>query len=336
MDRNRLLVIAPSFHGYGVAAARGFEATGATVEVFHYDEFATIPAKVRNKVQFELTDRLRPATAGSGLASWATRRAAEKVRSTDATRVLVIRGDCLHSEFWEALAARSLPTVLWLYDELSHMRFEDDYLAAPRAIVSYSPPDVERLTAAGLSASHVADAFDSFTEFEPVPSESIVFVGARYGSRERVMTALVAANIPVHAYGRDWSHHPTDRLRTWSFSRPDVPASRDIDRHSAYGIMGGALAALNIHEDQSGFTMRTFEIPGAGGLQFIDRPDIDVLYDPDTEVQVFTDTLELVELCNRARVDRPWRDRIAAAGRRRTLAEHTFVHRAREIDPLWD
>ncbi len=336
MHPKKLLVVAPSFHRYGIAAARGFEAIGYNTEVFHYNEFGTVAAKVRNKLQFELPDRIRPATAGEALADWATRRAAEKVRSTDATRVLVIRGDILLGEFWESLAARSLPTVLWLYDELSHMRFSDQYLAAPRAIISYSPPDVERLASSGLPARHVADAFDSFTEFVSVPSEKIVFVGARYPSRERVLNELVAGNIPIHAYGRDWSHHPVDRLRTWSLSRPDIPASRDVDRQSAYGIMGGALASLNIHEDQSGFTMRTFEIPGAGGLQFIDRSDIDSLYDPETEVQVFTDTAELIELCHRARADRPWRDRIAAAGRRRTLAEHTFVHRARQIDPLWD
>jgi spore maturation protein CgeB len=336
MAHRKLLVISPSFHGYGNAAAHGFGAIGHDTEVFHYDEFATIPAKVRNKAQFELADRLRPSAAGQAMARWATERAAQKVRSTNATHVLVIRGDILQEEFWDALSRQSLPTVLWLYDELGHMRFERANLFRPRAIVSYSPPDVELLSSWGLPAHFVADAFDSFTTFKATPSDSIVFVGARYPSRERVMTDLVAANIPVHAYGRDWSHHPFDRLRTWDLSRPDVPWSRDIDRRSAYAVMGGAIAALNIHEDQSGFTMRTFEIPGAGGLQFIDRTDIGSIYEPDSEVLVFTSREELIELCNRARMDRPWRDRIAEAGHRRTLAEHTFVHRARQIDPLWD
>ncbi len=336
MNHNRLLVISPSFHGYGIATARAFEAIGYDTDVFHYDEFASWSAKFRNKVQFELPDRLHRSTAGQRMAHWATLRAAEKIRSTDATRVLVIKGDCLHEEFWAAVASRSLPTVLWLYDELSHMRFQSQYLAAPRAILSYSPPDVEQLGTWGHRAHHIADAFDSFTKFTIAPSDSIVFVGARYASREQEMTQLVAANIDVHAYGRDWSHHPADRLRTWSYTRPNVPASRDIDRSHAYGVMGGAAAALNIHEDQSGFTMRTFEIPGAGGLQFVDRPDIGELYEPGKEVEVFTSTEELVALCQRALIDRTWRDRIAEAGQRRTLAEHTFVHRARQIDPLWD
>ena len=344
MPERRLLIIAPSFHGYGTAVARGFGAIGHHTEVFHYDGLPTVMAKVRNKVSFELADRLRPATAGRAMARWATQRAAQRVRSADVSHVLVIRGDLLHEEFWAAIAQRSLPTVLWLYDELSHMRFEPEFLAAPRAIVSYSPPDVDHLRSLGLHATHVADAFDSFTTPTPpratIPGaaleDSIVFVGARYPSREKVLAELVAAGVEVHAHGRDWSHHPIDRLRTWELSRPDIPAGRDVDRSSAYGIMGGALAALNIHEDQSGFTMRTFEIPGSGGLQFVDRPDIGSLYEPGTEVEVFTSTEELVELCTRARQDRQWRDRIAGAGHRRTLAEHTFVHRARQIDPLWD
>ena len=336
MARKRLLIIAPSFHGYGTAAARGFEALGTASEVFHYDGLTTIPAKVRNKVQFELTDRLRPATAGRRMADWATKHATERIRSTDATHVLVIRGDLLQQEFWDEIRRRSLPTVLWLYDELSHMCFEPDLLQQPRAIVSYSPPDVDLLSSRGLRASHVADAFDTFTAVVAAPSESIVFVGARYPSRERVMSALVAGNVPVHAFGRDWSHHPVDRLRTWQWSRPDIPASRDVSRSRAYGIMGGALAALNIHEDQTGVTMRTYEIPGSGGLQLVDRTDIGLIYEPEKEVLVFTSTDELIDLCHRAQRDKPWRNRIAEAGRRRTFAEHTFVHRAQQIQPLWD
>ena len=34
-----------------------------------------------------------------------------------------------HGEFWDALSTRRLPTLLWTYDELSHMTFDTRYLA---------------------------------------------------------------------------------------------------------------------------------------------------------------------------------------------------------------
>ena len=69
---------------------------------------------------------------------------------------------------------------------------------------------------------------------------------------------------------------------------------------------------------------------------YLDATDVDEFYDPDREVAVFSEIEELVDLCRRARADRIWRDAIADAGQRRTLAQHTFVHRARELAALWD
>ena len=59
--------------------------------------------------------------------------------------------------------------------------------------------------------------------------------------------------------------------------------------------MAGARASLNLHGDQDGFTMRTFEACGVGGLQIVDRADVDSLYDPGSELLVFNSTQELVE-----------------------------------------
>jgi spore maturation protein CgeB len=106
-----------------------------------------------------------------------------------------------------------------------------------------------------------------------------------------------------------------------------VPSARGVDRPTAYGLTAGAVAALNSHTDQDGFTMRTFELPGTGSLQLIDRPDVETLYEPDREVLVFADVDELAALCERARADRGWARGIAERGQARTLAEHTFDHR---------
>ena len=164
----------------------------------------------------------------------------------------------------------------------------------------------------------------------------MVFVGARYASRERILTMLDQAQVPVRAFGRDWSTHPVDRLRTWDWRRPDVPRGRDLTRDDAYREMAAGLATLNIHGDQDGLTMRTFEASGVGGLQLVDRSDLGGLYEPGTELLTWETDDELVELCRRAAHDVDWADRIRQAGRRRTLAEHTFDHRVAVLAGAWD
>ena len=141
--------------------------------------------------------------------------------------------------------------------------------------------------------------------------------------------------LPVRAIGRDWSQHPLDRIRTWDLRRPDVPAGRDVGRATRYGLVAGAAANLNMHHDQDGFRMRTFEIPGAGGLQLIDRDDVAGYYDPGSEVLVYRDFDQACELATRALSDRPWPRSIARAGRRRTLAEHTLDHRVHQLEAVW-
>ena len=95
--------------------------------------------------------------------------------------------------------------------------------------------------------------------------------------------------MPVRAYGRDWSGHPVDRLRTWRVGTPACRPSATSPRAEAYDVMAASAATLNLHGDQDGFTMRTFEAAGVGGVQLIDRTDVDGLYEPGAEVLPWTD-----------------------------------------------
>jgi spore maturation protein CgeB len=67
----------------------------------------------------------------------------------------------------------------------------------------------------------------------------------------------------------------------------------------------------------------------------VDRADVAEFYDIGKETLVFEGEEQLVELAGRARRDRVWSERIRAAGRRRSLAEHTFAHRVARVDGLW-
>ena len=76
-------------------------------------------------------------------------------------------------------------------------------------------------------------------------------------------------------------------------------------------------------------------MPGMGGLQLVDRDDVAEFYEPGTEVLVFHDADELVELGRRIVADPAWGTSIREAGRRRSHAEHTFAHRARMAQEWW-
>jgi spore maturation protein CgeB len=252
--------------------------------------------------------------------------------------VVVVKGDQLDDGFWDELDRLRTPRVLWLYDELRRTSYTSELLSAVGPVASYSALDVAALNEQGVAARHLPLAFDrdlATAAAAGVRRDEISFVGARYPSRERTLLALRGAGLPVRAYGRDWSEHVADRLRTWQWRRPDVPAERDLDRAAAYEVMASAAATLNLHTDQDGFTMRTFEACGVGAVQLIDRADLAGLYDDGTELASWSTSEELVELCQRARVDLPWAAGLRERGRARTLAEHTFDHRVAVLEELW-
>ena len=77
---------------------------------------------------------------------------------------------------------------------------------------------------------------------------------------------------------------------------------------------------------------RNFEVPGCGGFVLTDRAEnLEAYYTPDKEVVCFGDTEELVELARHYLAHEEERVAIARLGYERTLREHTYAHRFREI-----
>lgn len=336
MTPRRILLVAPAFHGYGDSIAGALRRAGHDVTVHAYDANATVGDKLRTKLLHELPARLGSSSGDRARRRLMTARAVAAVSDSRPDVVVTVKGDGLAPDYWEAVDGSGARQLLWLYDELARMQLDEAVLTSRPSVVSYSPHDVAQLESRGVRVAHVLDAFDHTIPVTPVPSDDVVFIGARYPDRTALLVGLHERGIPVRAFGRDWSRHPVDRLRTWQMARPDVPSARDVSRAHAYGLTAGAVAALNSHTDQDGFTMRTYELPGTGSLQLIDRPDVDQLYEPGREVLVFSDLDELAELCRRAATDRAWAQGIADRGRARTLAEHTFDHRVPLLESAWD
>jgi spore maturation protein CgeB len=96
--------------------------------------------------------------------------------------------------------------------------------------------------------------------------------------------------------------------------------------------------ALNTHIDisrRSASNMRLFEATGVGACLLTDwRENLPQLFDTDAEVVAYRDAEECVEKVNYLLAHEDERRAIAAAGQRRTLREHTFAHRAAQIDEI--
>lgn len=339
--RPRTLLVTPTFHDYGRSIAEALGRQGHDVVTLRYDAYESIGQKALLKARVELPERLPAALRRGGDPRWAeaarlTDRVLEVLARVRPDRVLVVKGDGLDERFWDAV--EHLPLALWLYDDLARHRHTPELLRRIDLVATYSPSEAALLAGEhGVRAVHLPLAFDPHrTPVQQTRSGRVAFVGAGYPHRVQVLSELAARGLPVHAWGRDFSRHPLDRARTWSWRRPPVPGSRDVPLAEAYRIVGQAAAAVTIHGTQTAAAMRTFEVPGMAGVQLVDRDDVDRFYDVGTEVAVWHDLDELAELCRRALTDTAWADGLRRAGRARTLAEHTFDHRMRTLEELWD
>lgn len=331
MNARRILLVSPGFHGYWKSISKALQAQGHDVTTFCYDVPRNLSERVGNKLLHDLPEQLRWSSAAAVL----TGRAIRALRDTRPEVVIVIKGDQLGSEWWTELDQSGAARVTWLYDELRRMRYTKESLKRLGPVASYSPLDTTTLVEWGVSAIHLPLAYDHRMKFKPVQQNEITFVGARYASRERVLVELRDEGLAVKAYGRTWSRDLLDVIRTRQLRGAGVPAGPDLSREHAYSVMAGSPATLNLHGDQDGFTMRTFEAPGVGGLQLVDRPDVHQYFDVGSETLAFSNKEELTDLSRRAFTDKSWAQRIRVAGRRRAMAEHTFDHRVKVLEEMW-
>lgn len=106
--------------------------------------------------------------------------------------------------------------------------------------------------------------------------------------------------------------------------------------HNAFFCSGQA--TLNINRESMaryGFSppTRVFEAAGAGACLITDRwAGIELFLEPDREVLVASDGAEVAECLNALTPERA--REIASAARKRILAQHTYAHRAREVDAI--
>ncbi len=157
------------------------------------------------------------------------------------------------------------------------------------------------------------------------------FVGAGYYNRRMLFRGL--SDYPFKIWGSDWPlAPPLDRLIQLNAAR--------IDTETCVRIFNASTINLNLHSslshegvvpDGDFVNPRTFEIASCGAFQLADRRTLLGELFEEGELELFGDLAELRGKIDHY-LDRPEeRSRIAGLGRRRVLAEHTYLRRMEEL-----
>jgi spore maturation protein CgeB len=167
------------------------------------------------------------------------------------------------------------------------------------------------------------------------------FVGQKYGTRGDVITAVRAAGIDVATWGTGWN------IPHWQRRIASLPGASQlggalylrhregrgrISQDEMIAVFEQSRVSLNLTESSQGderqIKGRTFEVPACRGLLLTGAAaGLEQYYVPGKEVVVYDDDAEIPGLCRRLLDDADLRDRIATAGFRRTVAEHSYAQR---------
>lgn len=166
---------------------------------------------------------------------------------------------------------------------------------------------------------------------KPGPADGMVFHTNRFLAALGV-AADTRAGIPFLRRGAYWVSHPALPPLNERFpGRFHAP----LFGREYYGLLARSQIAFNSHIDfagQDAGNVRLFEATGMGACLLTDwKANLLNLFQPDVEVVVYRDGEEAIEKTVDLLEHPEKRKAIAAAGQRRTLAEHSYSRRAEQL-----
>jgi hypothetical protein len=201
-------------------------------------------------------------------------------------------------------------------------------------MISQLPSTVRSFRALGVRAevNHLAfepTILDTLPQ-APAPDIDVSFVGTVSVDHQQRIALLEAV---AERYD----------LKLWGNRPQALPASSPLHRcfqgevwgADMYEVLRRSRITLNSHIDLAGReagNMRLFEATGVGAFLLTDFKDnLDTLFAPDREVAAWRSIEDCLDVIGRMIGDDNGRAAIARAGHARTMAQHTYRHRATEI-----
>ncbi len=184
---------------------------------------------------------------------------------------------------------------------------------------------------------------------------NITFVGLNYSVRQQYVEYLQKLKLPMLAFGSGW---PTGRIpkektaEIWSNSKINLNFSESYAygkkfwfkslgktvvkkelgkyRFSGHNLVGNLNSIFSMRRRQ--IKSRTFEIPACGGFLLTgDADNLRDYYVDGKEIVIFKNKKDLAEKCEYYLKNEPLRAAISRAGYERTIKEHTYEERFKNI-----
>jgi spore maturation protein CgeB len=158
----------------------------------------------------------------------------------------------------------------------------------------------------------------------------VSFAGAPYLNRQRMLLGLI--DLAPKIWGEGWGTTEVARLAAEGGARFDLAemvrifaaTKINLNVHSANHVAG-------LDPDPDYVNPRTFELAACGAFQLVDaRTPLAAIF-RDDEIVTFRSPQELRQQIAHYLAHPEERAAIAARGRARVLADHTFAHRVRRI-----
>jgi spore maturation protein CgeB len=218
-----------------------------------------------------------------------------------------------------------------------------DVLRRYDLITTLVPPLVERLRALDLDAEYLSAAFDEAV-LTRLAAEGVT---ADPGAERPHPVSFVGSIHPdrIHRRGVELLERLCSDvdLEVWGPIQAKLARASPIrSRHRGqawgmdmYRVLAESLVAVNRHGDFAGgfaANMRMFEATGVGALLMTESArNLPDFFEPGREVVAYDGVDDLVEKVRHFLEHDDERRHIAAAGQRRTLTEHTYGHRIRQL-----
>lgn len=162
-----------------------------------------------------------------------------------------------------------------------------------------------------------------------------IYDGLRAARRIGVPSSLLNS-LPVFGKAARWESRPESPL--FVDERLTRKALAPLFGLEMFQQLRRSKVVLNTHIDissNSASNLRLFEATGVGACLLTDwKENMAELFEPEVEAVTYRSVEECVEKAQYLLAHEDERRKIASAGQRRTMSEHTYAHRAGQLDQL--
>lgn len=230
---------------------------------------------------------------------------------------------------------RSLrPYVRLIVGQIAYSFAPDTDFSVFDLILSSLPHYVQRFRAEGISSELFRLGFEAnlLDHLTSTPQKyDVVHVGGYspiHTERNELLEYLINAGVPLSCWGYGVNYlsrrSPIRRCyqgELWGLEMHSVRFNSRIVVSKHISSVAGPHANI----------MTMYEATGVGSLLVIDeRSDLDAIFQPGTEVSTYSSAADCADTIFRYLNNEEQRLSVAQAGQKRTLAEHTYLHRMQE------